>query len=389
LVGGFCGRNIRADRRLLGFACGRVVGGAWKWWWSARAVWVRWAVRSPEATVRGDRFPRIPTTHLGDTEQPQLRFRLLEIVRHHLLAKRYSVKTERAYVLWIRRYVLFHDRRHPRDLDVRAVSAYLSHLATVERVSASTQNQALAALRFLYDVALKQPLPYVDNIAPARRSAHVPVVLSQREVRALLAELPRPVDLCAALMYGGGLRVSECVTLRVKDVDLDRREIVVRGGKGGKDRRTPLAESAVRPMRDWLRGQQPRYAADVRSKIRTDGLAESLERKYANASGEWRWRYVFPATRSYTDDTGVRRRHHLHETVLQRAVRKAALVAGITKRITCHSLRHSFATHLLESGADIRTIQELLGHSDVRTTMIYTHVLNRGGLGVVSPGDRL
>ena len=339
--------------------------------------------------MRGDRFPRIPEPHLGDREEPERRYRLLEGVRHQLRARRYSDKTERAYVMWIRRYVLFHERRHPRDLDVRAVSAYLSHLATVERVAASTQNQALAALRFLYDVALKEPLPYVNDIAPARRSTYVPVVLSQREVRALLAELPRPVDLCAALMYGGGLRVGECVTLRVKDVDLDRREIVVRGGKGGKDRRTPLAESAVRPLRAWMRGQQPRYAADLRANIRTDGLGEALERKYPGASVEWRWRYVFPASRTYADVTGVRRRHHLHETVLQRAVRKAAADAGLVKRITCHALRHSFATHLLESGADIRTIQELLGHTDVRTTMIYTHVLNRGGLGVVSPGDRL
>jgi integron integrase len=346
-------------------------------------------VRPPEASVRGDRFPRIPTTQLSDVEAPERRFRLLEGVRRELRARRYSVKTERAYLLWIRRYVVFHERRHPRDLDVRAVSAYLSHLATVEKVAASTQNQALAALRFVYDVALKAPLPYVDDIAPARLSTYVPVVLSQREVRALLAELPHPVALCAALMYGGGLRVGECVALRVKDVDMDRREIVVRDGKGGKDRRTPLADSAVRPLADWLRRQELQFAADLRATIRTDGLGESLERKYPNASAEWRWRYVFPATRSYLDDAGVRRRHHLHETVLQRAVRKAALAARITKRITCHSLRHSFATHLLESGADIRTIQTLLGHTDVRTTMIYTHVLNRGGLGVVSPGDRL
>lgn len=339
--------------------------------------------------MRGDRFPRIPSTHLRDGELPERRFRLLEGVRRELRSRRYSPKTERAYVLWIRRYVVFHDRRHPRDLGVDAVSAYLSHLARVECVAAPTQNQALAALRFLYDVALKQPLPYVEDIAPARVSTYVPVVLSQREVRALLSELPPPVDLCAALMYGGGLRVTECVRLRMKDVDLDRREIVVRGGKGDKDRRTPLAESAVKPLSQWLRGQQPLFAADVRSRILIDGLGESLERKYPSASAEWRWRYVFPATRSYTDDAGVRRRHHLHESVLQRSVRRAALTAGITKRITCHSLRHSFATHLLEGGADIRTIQTLLGHSDVRTTMIYTHVLNRGGLGVISPGDRL
>ena len=341
----------------------------------------------PEVIVRDDRFPGIPSTHLQD-EAPERRFRLLEVVRRELRARRYSVKTERAYVHWIRRYVLFHDRRHPRDLDVRGVSAFLSHLVVEEHVAASTQNQALAALRFLYDEVLQAPLPLVDEIAPARRSTYVPVVLSQREVRALLTELRPPVALCAALMYGGGLRVTECVSLRVKDIDIDRREIVVRGGKGGKDRRTPLAESALKPLEGWLRGQLPRFAADVRAQIVTDGLGESIERKYPNARGEWRWRYVFPAVRSYRDADGVRRRHHLHDTVLQRAVRAAALAAGLTKRIACHALRHSFATHLLESGADIRTIQELLGHSDVRTTMIYTHVLNRGGLGVVSPGDR-
>jgi integron integrase len=336
-----------------------------------------------------DRFPKIPATQLGGNAEPARRFRLLEVVRRELRTRRYSLKTERAYVHWIRRYVLFHDRTHPRDLDVRAVSAFLSHLAAVERVAASTQNQALAALRFLYDVVLKAPLPRVEDIAPARRSAYVPVVLSQREVRLLLAELRPPVDLCAALMYGGGLRVTECVSLRIKDVDLDRREIVVRGGKGGKDRRTPLAESAVKDLEAWLRRQGPLYAADMRAGILVDGLPESLERKYPGASGEWKWRYVFPAIRSYVDDHGVRRRHHLHDTVLQRAVREAVRSMGMTKRVTCHALRHSFATHLLEAGADIRTIQELLGHSDVRTTMIYTHVLNRGGLGVVSPGDRL
>ncbi|MEO8335199.1 MAG: integron integrase [bacterium] len=339
--------------------------------------------------MSSDRFPRIPQWHLESAEDPGRRLRLLETVRREVRAKRYSVRTEQAYVYWIRRYVIHHDRRHPRDLDALAVAAFLSHLATVERVAASTQNQALAALRFLYDVVLKQPLAVIDGIAPARRSRYVPVVLSQREVRLLLAALRPPAQLCIALMYGAGLRISECVSLRVKDVDLDRREIVVRSGKGGKDRRTPLAESAVPGLRTWLNEQQKRYAADNRAHVATDGIADALVRKYPNASTEWRWRYIFPARRVYTDARGVRRRHHLHESVLQRAVREAALAAGLTKRITCHALRHSFATHLLEGGADIRTVQELLGHTDVRTTMIYTHVLNRGGLGVVSPADRL
>ena len=285
--------------------------------------------------------------------------------------------------------MLHHGRRHPRDLDLNAVGAFLSHLAAVEHVAASTQNQARAALLFLYDVVLKEPLERFEDIAPARRSRYVPVVLSQREVRALLGQLRMPVRLCIALMYGSGLRVLECLALRVKDVDVDRREIVVRAGKGGKDRGTPLAERDVRDVERWLAGQQPRHAADRRASILTDGLSEALERKYPNASNEWRWQYVFPAVRAYRDGEGVRRRHHLHESAVQRALKETATAAGIVKRVTCHSLRHSFATHLLEGGADIRTVQELLGHSDVRTTMIYTHVLNRGGLGVVSPGDRL
>ena len=313
----------------------------------------------------------------------------MEAVREQLRARRYSVRTEQAYVYWIRRYVVHHDRRHPRDLDAESVRVFLSHLATVQRVAASTQNQALAALIFLYDVVLKAPLERIEGIAPARRSRYVPVVLSQREVRSLLGRLPQPARLCAALMYGGGLRISECVSVRVKDVDLDRREILVRGGKGNKDRRTPLAESALPELEQWLEGQLGRFAADQRARVATDGLPDALERKYPNASREWRWRYVFPAVHGYTDAGGVRRRHHLHESVVQRAVKEVAHAAGLTKRVTCHSLRHSFATHLLEGGADIRTVQELLGHTDVRTTMIYTHVLNRGGLGVISPGDRL
>lgn len=339
--------------------------------------------------VLTERFPRIPVSHFATPGDPTRRLRLVESVRYQLRARRYSPRTEEAYVAWIRRYVMHHDRRHPRDLDAGSVRAFLSHLAVVEHVAASTQNQARAALLFLYEVVLKVPLERVDDIAPARRSRYVPVVLSQREVRALLGALRQPVRLCSALIYGGGLRLLECLALRVKDIDVDRREIVVRAGKGGKDRRTPLAESAVRDVERWLAGQRSRYAADRRGSIFTDGISEAIQRKYPAASGEWRWQYVFPAVRSYRDTSGVRRRHHLHESVVQRAVKEAAGIAGIAKRVTCHSLRHSFATHLLEGGADIRTVQELLGHSDVRTTMIYTHVLNRGGLGVVSPGDRL
>jgi integron integrase len=335
------------------------------------------------------RFPRVPADHLGFGEQPERRFRLLESVRRQLRARRYSPKTERAYVQWVRRYVLHHGRIHPRDLGAEAVRAYLSHLAVVERVAASTQNQALAALIFLYDVVLQQPLERIEGIQPARRSRHVPIVLSQREVRALLDQLRSPHALCVALMYGSGLRVSECVSLRVKDMDVDRCEIVVRGGKGGKDRRTPLAESCVRSLQKWMVVQRRRAVADQRASIRTTGLPVAMERKFPGASLEWGWQYVFAAARTVRAADGSMRRHHLHESVLQRAVKDAATAAGLTKRVTCHSLRHSFATHLLEAGADIRTVQELLGHTDVRTTMIYTHVLNRGALGVRSPADAL
>ena len=333
--------------------------------------------------------PLIPITQLEAKPDASRRFRLLEMVRSRLRERRYSRRTESAYVFWVKRYVLFHDRRHPRDLDGTAVAAFLSHLAREEQVSASTQNQALAALTFLYAAVLRAPLARVEGIVPARRSRHVPVVLSQREVRALLHRLTQPARLCAALMYGSGLRVTECVTLRVKDVDLDRREIVVRAGKGGKDRRTPLAESCVVSLTRRLRDLERRYRLDRRAHIITGGLDAALLRKYPGAQSEWRWWYLFDSARISRDADGTLRRHHMHESMVQRSVRAAAADAGIAKRVSCHSLRHSFATHLLESGADIRTVQELLGHSDVRTTMIYTHVLNRGGLGVRSPADSL
>ena len=269
------------------------------------------------------------------------------------------------------------------------VSQFLSHLAPAQGVAASTHNQALAAILFLYDKVLSTPLEPVEAIAPARLSRHVPVVLSPREIRAILSCLRDPYRLCVALMYGSGLRLMECVTLRVKDIDTERHEIVVRSGKGGKDRRVPLAQTCVPDLAAWLRHQQPRYGVDVRAGVRATGITSALERKHPGASLEWRWRYVFPATRTFVDGDAVQRRHHLHESAVQRALRTAVQRATIPKRVSCHAFRHSFATHLLENGADVRAVQELLGHTDVRTTMIYTHVLNRGGLGVVSPADRL
>jgi integron integrase len=258
-----------------------------------------------------------------------------------------------------------------------------------EQVASSTQNQASAALRFLYERVLQLPLNRVDGIVPAKRPQRVPIVLSKREIRGIFRQLRGECRLSAELMYGSGLRVRECVSLRVKDIDLDRREIDVHGGKGDKDRRTPLAESCVAALRHQLRCREEEFRRDSRLGIRTSGLPEALLRKYPNADAEWRWQYVMAAARTFVDAAGVRRRHHFHETAVQRAVKAAADDAGITKRATCHSFRHSFATHLLESGSDIRTVQELLGHTDLRTTMIYTHVLNKGGLGVRSPADDL
>lgn len=332
---------------------------------------------------------QIPLAHLIAPPDPERKFRLMEIVRRRLRERRYSRRTEEAYARWIRQYIIFHGRRHPRELAEPEVASYLSSLAVEQRVSASTQNQALAALTFLYDAVLDRPLTRIEGIAPASRSRYVPVVLSESEIRAILRRIPMPARLCASLMYGSGLRLMECLELRVKDIDRERHEITVRAGKGGKDRRTPLAESSLPMLEEVLSDRGRRFQEDSRRGVRASGIGESLLRKYPNADREWRWQYLFSARRCYPDADGIFRRHHLHETVVQRAFRDAVAGARIAKRATCHSLRHSFATHLLEHGADIRTVQELLGHSDVRTTMIYTHVLNRGGLGVRSPADRL
>ena len=333
--------------------------------------------------------PPIPLSHLNAGPDPSKQYRLMETVRRRLRERPYSRRTEDAYVHWIRRFILFNDRRHPRDLGEADVERFLSTLASQHRVAASTQNQALAALTFLYERVLDRPLTRLEGMTPARRSRYVPVVLSEGEIRDLLSKMSGASKLCAALLYGSGLRLMECLRLRVKDIDLERREIVVRHGKGGKDRRTPLAEASVADIRRQLKERRTQFTHDVRAKIGTTEIAPALSRKYPTIDRDWRWQYVFAARRTFVDAGGARRRHHLHETVVQRAFRDAAAESGLAKRATCHSLRHSFATHLLEAGADIRTVQELLGHSDLRTTMIYTHVLNRGGLGVRSPADRL
>jgi integron integrase len=288
----------------------------------------------------------------------------------------------------MRRYIRFHGRRHPREMGAGEIVAFLSHLASDGRVSASTQNQALSALLFLYRDVLAVVPGSLDGLVRARRSVRLPVVLTRDEVRRLLAELRGPAWIMASVLYGAGLRLLECCRLRVKDVDLERHEIRIRDGKGRKDRVTVLPESLVEPLREQVARVRRQHAEDVQHGAGHVELPDALSRKFPGASRELPWQWVFPATRLYRDpSTGERRRHHLHETVLQRAVKNAASRAALTKRATCHSLRHSFATHLLESGYDIRTIQELLGHRDVATTMIYTHVLNRGGRGVRSPLD--
>ena len=334
-------------------------------------------------------LPPIPMSHLDGPPDPERRLRFLEIVRRSMQEHRLAKRTIDAYISWIRRYIKFHGRRHPKDLDSEDVSAFLSDLAVTQRVSASTQNQALAAMTFLYTKVLRRPLARMPNLRPAATRKRQPTVLSENEIRAVLDRLREPDRLVVSLLYGSGLRILECVSLRVKDIDLDRHEITVRGGKGDKDRRVPLARSAVVDVRRQLRESYARWRVDCRRDVRVTGVEGALARKLPNADREWPWYYVFPATRTLIDESGVVRRHHLHETQVQRAVPEAAREAKLGKRVTCHSFRHSFATHLLESGSDVRTIQELLGHSDLRTTSKYMHVLNRGGLGVRSPADRL
>ncbi|HVS12579.1 MAG TPA: integron integrase [Thermoanaerobaculia bacterium] len=316
--------------------------------------------------------------------------RLLDRVRSAIRLRHLSPATEKAYVAWIRRFILHHGKRHPADMGAPEVTSFLSSLATQRQVSASTQNQALSALLFLYRHVLELDLPWLDQVVRARRPQRLPVVLTRSEVLSLLAQLQGTTWLMASLLYGSGLRLMECARLRVKDLDLERREITVREGKGRKDRRTMLPAPLLEPLRSHLSEVRRLHRADLAQGAGSVALPQALARKLPGAPWEWPWQWVFPATRQYRDrESGQRRRHHLHESVLQRAVKRAARHAALAKRVTCHTLRHSFATHLLDAGSDIRTIQELLGHRDVSTTMIYTHVLNRGALAVRSPLDSL
>jgi integron integrase len=314
--------------------------------------------------------------------------RLLERVRQALRRKHYSLRTEEAYVGWARRFILFHRKRHPQEMGAPEIEAFLTDLAVHQQVAASTQNQALSALLFLYNEVLQQPLDAQLNPTRARQPLHLPTVLTRDEVRLVLGALAGVHQLMGQLLYGSGLRLMECVRLRVKDVDFGQRQLLVRDGKGAKDRVTMLPDRLTAPLRAQLAHVKLLHEQDLRAGGGAVYLPDALARKYPNAQHEWIWQYLFPSEQLSTDPrSGVARRHHIDESGLQRAVRRAAKLAGIPKRVTCHTFRHSFATHLLEEGYDIRTVQELLGHADVKTTMIYTHVLNRGGRGVRSPLD--
>ena len=309
--------------------------------------------------------------------------KLLDQVRDVIRRRHYSIRTEQAYVDWIKRFILYHDKRHPRDMAEDEVTKFLTHLARDRNVAASTQNQALSALLFLYKDVLKQEIGWLENVERARRPVKIPVVLSHAELKRVFAHMHGVTKLMAGLLYGSGLRLMECVRLRVKDIDFELAQITVRDAKGGKDRVTMLPLNLAEPLRRHLVRIRAQHEQDLEDGFGHVYLPFALSRKYPNAAKQWSWQYVFASSRLSTDPgSGKRRRHHMAEGILQTALKRAVDAAGIVKRANCHSLRHSFATHLLSRGYDIRTVQKLLGHKDVSTTMIYTYVLNRPGVGV-------
>ena len=315
--------------------------------------------------------------------------KLLDQVRGKIRLKHYSIRTEQAYVDWIRRFILFFGKQHPRELGAAEVEQFLTHLAVEGKVAASTQSQAKSALLFLYREVLDNELPWLDNVERAKVPKRLPVVLTREEVMAVLTRLEGTHWLVASLLYGTGLRIMEALRLRVKDVEFSRKEILVRDGKGFKDRVTMLPVALAAPLAEHLKRVKALHEQDLAAGRGAVYLPYALERKYPGAARDWAWQYVFPSAGLSEDPrTGIVRRHHLQDQAVQRAMRQAVRDAGVDKPATPHTLRHSFATHLLEGGYDIRTVQELLGHADVSTTMIYTHVLNKGGRGVTSPLDR-
>ncbi|MBL8045581.1 MAG: integron integrase [Anaerolineales bacterium] len=314
---------------------------------------------------------------------------MLDQFRDQIRVKQYSTRTEKTYVYWVREYILFHDKRHPKDMGVAEITQFIAHLVTERKVSGSTQNQALSAILFLYrnllNIELEEETLY--RLRP-QTGKSVPVVLSRSEAKQVITHLTGIYKTITQIMYGSGLRIMEVLRLRIKDLDFANHQIIVRDGKGGNDRVTMLPEAVIAPLQDHLKQVKLMHERDLKAGFGSVYLPFALERKYPNAHKEWIWQYVFPASSLYKDvTTGITRRHHLHETAVQKAVRQAAQTANIAKHVTPHTFRHSFATHLLQNGYDIRTIQELLGHKDVKTTMIYTHVLQRGGLAVRSPLD--
>ena len=315
--------------------------------------------------------------------------KLLDQARGILRAKRYSLSTEQSYINWMKRFILFHNKRHPQDMGEAEISQFVTYLAVKENVAASTQNQALCAIIFLYTYVLKMDVGDL-NIYWAHKPKRLPTVLSQDEVKRALDQLSGTNKIMASLLYGAGLRLSECLNMRVKDIDFEQNQIIVRSGKGEKDRTTILPKSLIPDLKKQIERVKRLHEQDLKAGFDSIYLPYALEKKYPNAGLELGWRFLFPAPHISTDPrTGIRRRHHIYETVLQKAVKTAVRKAGITKHATCHTLRHSFATHLLEAGYDIRTIQTLLGHKSLETTMIYTHVINKGGMGVKSPMDNI
>jgi len=316
--------------------------------------------------------------------------RLLNLLREALVSRHYSRKTEQTYCYWVKRFIRFHGMRHPADMAETEVNAFLSHLTIKEKVSASTQNQALCALLFLYRYVIGYRLGELGEVVRARKPRRLPVVMTRDEVSAVLGRLSGEKWLMASLMYGAGLRLTECLRLRVQDIDFSANQILVRDGKGNKDRRVMLPQVLKRSLTEHLIGVRSVHRRDLDDGYVRVSMPYALERKYPNASADWRWQFVFPQKNRWRNvQTGQQGRHHVDESLVQRAVTEAVKKAGLTKRASCHTFRHSFATHLLENGYDIRTIQKLLGHKDIKTTMIYTHVLNQGGKGVQSPIDKL
>jgi len=349
------------------------------------------AAKNEHQSFSGEQEPQgIGVALIADPPSRTAPPRLLQCVRNAVRARHYSPRTEQAYVAWTKRFVVFHGMRHPREMGADEVREFLTYLAVVRRVSASTQSQALSAILFLYREVLGMDIGWVSDIERSKKPKKLPVVLSRDEVKAVLRRMQGTPLLMASLLYGSGLRLNECMALRVKDVDFERAQLLVRGGKGAKDRVALLPDSVVPMMRSQLERVRQLYESDMEKPDVAASLPDGLDRKYINGGREWGWQYVFPASRLWTHpETGKRLRHHQHESTLQRAVKSAVRKSGIAKQATCHTFRHSFATHLLEAGHNIRKVQQLLGHVDIRTTMQYTHLVGSSKDGVTSPLDML